>query len=268
MSNETPLHAVPLTIEGSWMLHLFWRLDRARWAALSPETQEEIAQQFADACCDTGGLVFSIIGHKADLLILLVDESLEEVREAELTLRKLAISSYVTVPYSYFSVVELGLYESSLKTYRALAEQGATPHGAAWNEAIESTLVRQREAMASRLSAEIPASPYICFYPMDRLRGEHKNWYSVPIEERARMMHEHGLVGRRYAGQVKQIISGSIGLDDWEWGVDLFADDPAVFKRLIYEMRFDEVSAVYAKFGQFFVGKRVPNEKVVSILVG
>lgn len=268
MPDETALHAVPLTIEGSWMLHLFWRLDRGRWAGLSPETQADIAQQFADACCDTGAHVFSIIGHKADLLVLLVDESLEEVREAELTLRKLAISAFVTVPYSYFSVVELGLYESSLKTYRALAEQGIAPHTEGWDKAIGETLARQREAMAPRLSAEIPASPYICFYPMDRLRGEHKNWYTVPIEERARMMHEHGLVGRRYAGQVKQIISGSIGLDDWEWGVDLFAEDPAVFKRLIYEMRFDEVSAVYAKFGQFFVGKQVPNEKVASILLG
>ena len=99
---------------------------------------------------------------------------------------------------------------------------------------------------------------YICFYPMDRRRGEDKNWYTLPIEERARQMNEHGLVGRRYAGEVKQIITGSIGFDDWEWGVDLFADDPLVFKKLIYEMRFDQVSAVYALFGQFYVGVRCP----------
>ena len=80
------------------------------------------------------------------------------------------------------------------------------------------------------------------------------NFYTVPFPERQRMMHEHGMIGRRYADQVKQIISGSIGMDDWEWGVDLFADDPVVFKKLIYEMRFDEVSAVYALFGQFFIG--------------
>jgi chlorite dismutase len=91
---------------------------------------------------------------------------------------------------------------------------------------------------------------------MDRRRGEDKNWYTLPIEERARQMNEHGLVGRRYAGTVRQIITGSIGFDDWEWGVDLFADDPLVFKKLIYEMRFDEVSAVYALFGQFYVGLR------------
>jgi chlorite dismutase len=92
---------------------------------------------------------------------------------------------------------------------------------------------------------------------MDRRRGESKNWYQVPMADRQRLMHEHGLVGRRYAGEVRQIITGSIGFDDWEWGVDLFAEEPLVFKKLIYEMRFDEVSAVYALFGTFYVGLRL-----------
>jgi len=197
MPNETPLHAVPLTIEGSWMLHLFFRIDRAHAGAA----------QFARLCGETGAHVFSIIGHKADVLVLLVADSPDTLHASERKFRQLP---YLTPVYSYFSVVELGLYESSLKTYRALAEQGVAPHSEAWDKAIGETLARQREAMAPRLSAEIPSSPYICFYPMDRLRGEDKNWYTVPIEERARMMHEHGLVGRRYAGQVKQIISGSM----------------------------------------------------------
>ena len=118
-------------------------------------------------------------------------------------------------------------------------------------------LERQRQAMAPRLWPEIPPSKYLCFYPMDRKRGESVNWYTEPMADRQRMMHEHGMIGRRYAGEVRQIISGSIGFDDWEWGVDLFADDPLVFKKLIYEMRFDQVSAVYALFGTFFVGIRV-----------
>jgi chlorite dismutase len=97
---------------------------------------------------------------------------------------------------------------------------------------------------------------------MDRKRDEVKNWYTVPFAERQRQMHEHGLIGRRYGDVVRQIISGSIGMDDWEWGVSLFADDAVVFKKLIYEMRFDEVSAVYALFGQFFIGIRLPVEKL------
>jgi hydrogen peroxide-dependent heme synthase len=118
------------------------------------------------------------------------------------------------------------------------------------------------------LFPEIPKHKYICFYPMDRRRGEDKNWYTLPMEERARQMNEHGLVGRRYAGEVRQIISGSIGFDDWEWGVDLFADEPLVFKKLIYEMRFDQVSAVYAQFGMFYVGVRCPWSKLAKLLNG
>jgi len=114
----------------------------------------------------------------------------------------------------------------------------------------------------------MPANRYICFYPMNRLRGEDKNWYTLPMEERQRQMNEHGLVGRRYAGEVKQIITGSIGFDDWEWGVDLFADDPLIFKKLIYEMRFDQVSAVYALFGSFFVGLRCRANQLHDLLEG
>ena len=133
---------------------------------------------------------------------------------------------------------------------------------------MDSTLPRQAAAMAHRLHPSVPDTKYLCFYPMDRKRGEHVNWYMIPFAERAKMMHDHGMIGRRYGYQVKQIISGSIGLDDWEWGVDLFADDPVVFKRLIYEMRFDEVSAVFAIFGQFYIGVRLPIEKLGSWLNG
>ena len=131
------------------------------------------------------------------------------------------------------------------------------PHSEAWNAEVGDTLERQRQAMHPRLFPEIPPAPYLCFYPMDRLRGEHKNWYKLPMAERQLQMQDHGAIGRRYAGQVTQIISGSVGFDDWEWGVDLFADDPLVFKKLVYEMRFDESSARYAEFGPFIVAIRL-----------
>jgi peroxiredoxin len=111
--------------------------------------------------------------------------------------------------------------------------------------------------MATRLWPRIPARRYLCFYPMNKRRAGADNWYRLPIDERRRLMHEHGMIGRRYAGQVTQIISGSVGFDDWEWGVDLFADDPLVFKKLVYEMRFDESSARYAEFGPFIVAIRL-----------
>ena len=121
--------------------------------------------------------------------------------------------------------------------------------------------------MESRLYPEIPAAKYVCFYPMDRKRSDGQNWYTLPLNERQRMMHEHGLIGRRYADSVRQIITGSIGFDDWEWGVDLFSDDSTVFKKLIYEMRFDQVSAIYALFGTFHLGVRVRAETLGKVLL-
>jgi chlorite dismutase len=103
---------------------------------------------------------------------------------------------------------------------------------------------------------------------MNKRRGEDRNWYMAAFEDRARMMREHGMIGRHYAGAVTQIISGSIGLDDWEWGVDLFADDPLTFKKLIYDMRFDEASAVYAEFGPFYVGLQFSPSELPRLLEG
>jgi chlorite dismutase len=212
--------------------------------------------------------VFSLIGHKGDLMLIHFRESFADLNQAELQLASLRLSDYLEPTTSYLSIIELGLYDSTLKIYKELADQGIELHSAQWKAEIENKLSRHREAMRPRLYPEIPPHRYACFYPMDRRRGEDKNWYMLPIEERARQMGEHGLVGRRYAGEVKQIITGSIGFDDWEWGVDLFADDPLVFKKLIYEMRFDHVSAVYALFGQFYVGVRVPAAQLGKLLSG
>jgi chlorite dismutase len=194
--------------------------------------------------------------------------SFDELNQIELTLGGLRLSDFLEITTSYLSVVELGLYDSTLKIYQQLAERGVEPHSPEWTAQVEEVMARQRESMQPRLHPEVPPSRYICFYPMDRRRGEDKNWYTLPLEERQRQMHEHGMVGRRYAGQVKQIITGSIGFDDWEWGVDLFADDPLVFKKLIYEMRFDQVSAEYALFGHFYVGLRCPASDLGKLLDG
>lgn len=268
------LPAVPLTIEGYAALHQMFRFRWAAWHAL-PEFERH---QFADDAAKVLGqmesrtngqsALFSLLGHKGDLMLVHFRESFDDLNQAELDLGRLRLSDYLEPTTSYLSVIELGLYESSLKTYRALAERGVEPHSEEWNKSIQETLTRQKEAMKPRLFPSIPPNRYACFYPMDRKRGEDKNWYSLPMEERQRQMNEHGLVGRRYAGEVKQIITGSIGFDDWEWGVDLFADDPLVFKKLIYEMRFDHVSAVYALFGSFYVGLRCPASRLRQLLEG
>jgi hydrogen peroxide-dependent heme synthase len=259
MDDLKALPAMPLTMEGSWVLHQMVRFDWAAWRALpKPEADSIIAE--ATLILTGMGIantsLYSLVGHKGDFLFVHFRRKFDELNDAEVALTKSRLGDYMEVDHSYVSVVELGLYESSVKTYQTLADKGLQAHTEEWNKEIEETLERQRTAMASRLFPEIPGAKYCCFYPMDRLRGEDKNWYMLPIQERQRQMHDHGMIGRRYAGEVRQIISGSIGLDDWEWGVTLFAEDPLVFKKLIYEMRFDEVSAVYAQFGEFFTGIR------------
>jgi peroxiredoxin len=254
------LPAVPLTIEGSSLLHQMMRVRWSAWRALAADERTDILNQARAALTlleGAGSAMFSLLGHKGDLMFAHFRSNFDELGDVQNCLAKLHLWDFLEQTTSYLSVVELGLYESTVKTYSSLAEKGIAPHTPEWDAAIEETLARQRTAMHPRLYPEIPAHKYICFYPMDRRRGEHKNWYQLPMAERQRQMQEHGEVGRRYAGQVKQIISGSIGFDDWEWGVDLFAEDPLVFKRLIYEMRFDEVSAVYALFGHFYIGRRL-----------
>jgi peroxiredoxin len=267
------LPPVPLTVEGSSVLHQMMRLRRPAWRALSTEAKAEVVAEATNALAamespseGRQSAVFSLIGHKGDLMFVHFRRDFAELNQAERTLAALRISDYLEPTGSYLSVVELGLYESTSKVYSSLAEKGVQPNSDEWKQEIEAVLVRQRQAMAPRLWPEIPGSKYLCFYPMDRRRGESANWYTVPMHERQRMMHLHGLVGRRYAGEVRQIITGSIGFDDWEWGVDLFSDDPLVFKKLIYEMRFDEVSAVYALFGSFYVGLRVRADEFPNYL--
>jgi chlorite dismutase len=276
-SNEIP--AVPLTTEGYSVLHQMMRFRWTAWRALPDATRSAIAQEAASVLgemekvlpgANPGGqsALFSLIGHKGDLMLIHFRNSFADLNQGELKLAALRLSDYLEPTSSYLSIIELGLYDSTLKIYKELTDQGIQPHSDQWKAEIECKLNRHKEAMHPRLFPEIPQNRYVCFYPMNRLRGEDKNWYSLPIEERARQMNEHGLVGRRYAGEVRQIITGSIGFDDWEWGVDLFADDPLVFKKLIYEMRFDHVSAVYALFGQFFVGVRCPASSLEKLLSG
>ena len=268
---------VPLTLEGSSLLHQFFRFDWKAWRATAQADRDRIASQAVEALkalernspdAAVRSALFSQLGHKGDLILIHFRDSFEALNQVELDLAQTPLYDYLSPAHSYVSVVELGLYESSRKTWEAASAKGLEPNTPEFQAEVAASLERASAAMAPRLFPAVPEAKYLCFYPMDRLRGEDKNWYTVPFAERQRMMHEHGLIGRRYGDMVKQIISGSIGMDDWEWGVDLFAEDPVVFKRLVYEMRFDEVSAVYALFGQFYIGVRLPIEKLPIWLSG
>lgn len=269
----TQFSAVPLTLEGSAVLHQFFRFDWKTWKALPAGERTRIVDdtiktlKTLERSGDEGPVqsaLYSQLGHKGDLLFVHFRKDFAALNQVELALAQTPLYDYLTLTHSYVSVVELGLYESSQKTWEAAAEAGFVPHTAEFDAIVQANLHRMATGMAARLAPEIPPAPYLCFYPMNRRRGEEKNWYTVPFAERQRMMHEHGSVGRRYGDRVKQIITGSIGFDDWEWGVSLFAEDPLVFKKLIYEMRFDEVSAAYAEFGAFFLALRLELDQLAS----
>jgi len=263
-----------LTVEGYSVLHQMMRFNWAAWRPLRAAQKTEIVREATSALAKMeqnpagqSGL-FSLLGHKGDLMFVHFRPGFDELNQAELSVARLRLSDFLEPTTSYVSVIELGLYESTIKAYSALSERGVEPHSDEWNREIQDVIARQKEAMRPRLFPELPKSRYISFYPMDRRRGEDKNWYTLPIEERARQMNDHGMIGRRYAGDVKQIITSSIGFDDWEWGVDLFADDPLIFKKLIYEMRFDRASADYAEFGDFAVGLQFSPAELSTLLEG
>ena len=268
------LPPTPLTLDGSYLLHQMFRVRWADWRALSTAEQEAVLEQATaifqgmEDNKQEATALFSMLGHKGDLMVVHFRKALDALNRAELELAQLKLLDFLEPATSYLSVVELGLYEASVNLYAELTARGLQPGTAEWNREVEAELAKQRQAAAPRLWPEIPQRRYLCFYPMNKFRGEARTWYNEPIRERQRMMREHGMIGRHYAGRVNQIISGSIGFDDWEWGVDLFADDPLVFKKLIYEMRFDEASAVYGLFGTFYVALRFPVGQLKNFFQG
>jgi hydrogen peroxide-dependent heme synthase len=276
MTNESiALPMAPLTLDGSSALHQMFRVKWDEWLDTDEQTRQYMAAE-AEAWLRENGArgpgeqsaAFAMLGHKADLLLLHFRPDFPGLLAAQRAFEGLRFARYLEIRNSYLSVVELGLYESTRKLYEELGARGLAPGTPEWDAAAAEIIDRQRKAMAVRLYPEIPPARYLCFYPMDKKRGEAKNWYSLPFSSRQRMMHEHGMIGRKYGGVVKQVISGSIGFDDWEWGVDLFADSPLPFKQLIYEMRFDEASADYALFGPFYLGLRLSGDGFGRWLAG
>jgi chlorite dismutase len=236
----------PETLEGWYALHDLRRFDWTSWralplndraAALSEAVEFFTRAERVDDAPEGSSALFTILGHKGDLLVLHFRPTLEALHALETGLARLALARYLTPASSFVSVVEL-------------SQHAAGPGSGPLPPEVQAQLER-------RLKPAVPSMRYVCFYPMNKRRGEQVNWFTLPPAERAELMKGHGMTGRKYAGKVVQVITGAMGLDDWEWGVTLFADDPLQFKKLVYEMRFDEVSARYAEFGPFVVGLRV-----------
>jgi hydrogen peroxide-dependent heme synthase len=261
---------VPETLEGWSLLHLMCRV---RWERLRRASAADL-QRLADeavralAVPDAGSTAFvQLLGHKADLMFICFRRGFEPLAQAQLALARTELHEHLETTTSYVSVVELGMYEMTAKLHEQLGAK-YKPGSEEFEGAFDAEMETQRQRVVNRLFLEVPKMRHVCFYPMNKRRGETQNWYSEPFERRAAMMREHGMIGRTYAGRVTQVISGSIGYDDWEWGVDLFAHDPLVFKKLIYEMRFDEASAKFAEFGPFYTGLQFAPDQLAAYLEG
>lgn len=234
------------TLDGWYTLHDFRRINWTELKKLDAAKREEMIAEFqqflaqmdeVEAKKEGSHALYTVIGQKADLVFMVLRPTMEEIQDVELSLQKLALYEYLIPSYSYVSVVELG-------TYRGSGE----------GDPYENPYIRER------LYPTLPKSKHICFYPMSKARRDNDNWYTLSMEKRKELMYRHGLIGRSYAGKIQQIIGGSTGFDDWEWGVTLFSNDILQFKKIVYEMRFDEVSAKYGEFGEFFIGNILPSE--------
>src|SRR5688572_1912130 len=265
---------VPETLEGWSLLHQMFRVRWPEWQGLDARERQARADEAAAAIAamsrgdDGVSALVTLLGHKGDLMLVHFRRGFEALQQAELAVARLGLSGLLEPTTSYVSVVELGMYEMTALLHARLREKGLAPGSPEFERAFDAEMDEQRKRVMGRLFLEVPPRRYVCFYPMNKRRGEQRNWYAEPVEDRGRMMRDHGVIGRHYAGAVTQIISGSIGFDDWEWGVDLFADDPLVFKKLIYEMRFDEASAWYAEFGPFYTGLQFSPEELPKLLAG
>lgn len=267
---------VPESLDGWWILHRMFSFDRLAWDRL-PEVERAAIIREASTAFESlknredGDFGLSqLLGHKADFMLTHYSKNYDGLAHAQIIVDKLRLKDYIKPCASYVSILELGLYDATGKIHAALAERELKVGTAEWNQAFDELLKEQEKAPhnAGRLWARIPQRRYVCFYPMDKKRGEDVNWYMLPFAERARLMLEHGKIGRMYHGLVTQVISGSIGYDNYEWGVDLYADEPIIFKKLIYEMRFDEASARYGHFGDFYSGVQFSIDQLGTYLNG
>ena len=256
-----------LPVEGRHVLHLFFRVDYAAWDLLegshriaAKTTLASLVQEIR-ATSATQLLTFSIVSPKADLGFMLLTSDLH-IADAYAKQLALALGPGILMPeFAWFSMTERSEYTTSESEYaqQLEREENVAPESPAAKEKIEAFRTRMTKYLKDRLEPNLPDWPVICFYPMSKRRGgAGQNWYALDFDSRKKLMGGHARVGRKYSGRVLQLITGSTGLDDMEWGVTLFARTTSEIKAIVYEMRFDEVSAHYAEFGEFFVGLQMP----------
>ncbi len=262
MTDQRRAHP-PETTEGWYAFHQVLSWDKPALHALEIHSAKQQAERELTALAtpSEGGwtAVVPLIGSRADVMLIHFRPTLDDIGVAQAAVKKLALFDALRTEYTFLSVTEAGLYHASADLAKDAVARGGSVGDEAYRTAMSARVEKERASphVQRRLFPLQPDDmPYVCFYPMSKRRAVGQNWYALSLDERSRLMMTHGMTGRGYTGRIVQVISGAIGFDAWEWGVTLFATDPLQFKKIVTDMRFDEVSAQYAEFGEFFVGRR------------
>jgi chlorite dismutase len=257
--------------EGWHCTHLFYRFDRGVLAALSADARARGAAELIAALDpSTPGapqrLQTSIVsGHKADFGLMLLDPDPLVIDGVHQRLLAGALGAALVPTYSFVSLTEVSEYHLTVEQYgERLVAEGEQRDSPAFAAKLKAYGQREEMMRKQRITPDLPTWPATCFYPMNKSRRVGANWFTQPWDQRSRMMTEHGRSGMAFGGKVTQLITVALGLDDWEWGVTLWARNPQFLKEIVYKMRFDEASAVYAEFGPFYVSYVATPEQMLK----
>ncbi len=268
---------IPATLvpEAGWhFLHVFYKVDRAQLASMTPEERARGRDALRSILGTTGEAApdqmqcFAVPGHKADFGIMLAGTDLRKIHAIQIAIQASPLGPALIPSDSFYSITEISEYVPDVEEYgRILRErEGVDPESNAYKTKLSSYASRLEPMNRQRLYPDFPDWPCLCFYPMSKMRQGDQNWYLLPFEQRSELMSQHGRSGMKFAGKVSQLITASTGLDDWEWGVTLWAKNPTYLKDIVYTMRFDESSAKYALFGDFYFGYFLPPRELVDSL--
>ncbi len=265
-----PIHAK----EGWFVSHLFFRVNRRAWETVAAEERTRGIEEFGRLVeefrrhenCQLN--CYSIWGLKADLAIMMIAPDLQMLNDTEFAFLNSLPGGVLEPVDAFVSMSEISEYMSQDKDYdRTLREkEGLAPDSPVYQQKMTEFRERMQVYINERLYPRIPEHEVVCFYPMNKQRGDQENWYLLDFDARKKYMAGHAITGRKFQSTVRQLVTGAIGLDDWEWGVTLFADDPFYFKKLLYEMRYDEASARFGEFGKFYIGLRLEPDQLFSRL--
>ncbi len=260
--------------EGWHCSHFFYTFDRSKLSKLieNGSVGESERKEFCDILDKNASgkparfQVGITSGHKADFSVMMLDPDPIRIESIHQSLMASTLGRAITPTYSYVSISEISEYALSVEQYgERLKREGMDPESSAFQNKLKAYAGRVDKMNYQRLTPDFPDWPVSCFYPMNKWREPGANWFTLPASKRQSLMSEHARSGIKFAGKVTQLITVGIGLDDWEWGVTLWASNPMHLKQIVYDMRFDEASAKYAEFGAFYTSYISSPEKVLEI---